>query len=101
MTARDFALARRIRAHGGINSLRVVLEARRAGIPISLGCAFLTQESNCANVFGHDGVRNPVKGGRVTRARYREYLHYRRLGWGNQGVGPCQLTSPGFQDSAD
>src|SRR5207253_2673535 len=62
---------------------------------------FLTQESNFANVFGHDAVKNPVKGGRVTRARYREYLHYRRMGWGNQGVGPAQLTSPGFQDQAD
>jgi hypothetical protein len=101
MKARDLALARRIRKHGGTNSLRVVLECRRAGIPISLGCAFLTQESNFANVFGHDAVRNPVKGGRVTRYRYKEYLRFRNMGWGNQGVGPCQLTSPGFQDAAD
>lgn len=98
---RNLQLARRIRMHGGQDSLRVVLEARRAGIPVSLACAFLTQESNFANVFGHDAVRNPVKGGKVTRARYMAYLHYRNMGWGNQGVGPCQLTSPGFQDAAD
>jgi hypothetical protein len=101
VTRRDLQLARRIKQHGGVNSLRVVLEARRAGIAVSLGCAFLTQESNFQNVFGHDAVRNPVKGGRVTKARYLAYLYYRRLGWGNQGVGPCQLTSPGFQDAAD
>ena len=101
MTVRDLQLARRIRAHGGQNSLRVILEARRAGIPISLLCAFLTQESGFANVFGHDGVRNPVKGGKVTKARYLAYKHYRDLGYGMQGVGPGQLTWKGFQDQAD
>lgn len=83
------------------NGLRIVWEAHRAEITVSLGCAFLTQESNGQNVFGHDDVANPVKGGNVTKARYSSYKAYRLRGYGNQGVGPGQLTSPGFQDAAD
>lgn len=98
---RDLTLARRIKRYGGQNSLRVVLEARRAGIPVSLLCAFLTQESGFRNVFGSDPVSNPVKGGPVTKARYLEYKRYRDAGYGMQGVGPAQLTWKGFQDQAD
>jgi soluble lytic murein transglycosylase-like protein len=80
---------------------RVVLEARRAKVPVSLLCAFLTQESGFKNVFGHDAVRNPIKGGPVTKARYLAYKRYRDQGLGMQGVGPGQLTWVGFQDQAD
>lgn len=100
-SSRDVMLAWRIRRHGGQNSLRVVLEARRADIPVSLFCAFLTQESGFANLFGSDPVANPVKGGIVTKARYLTYRRYRDAGYGSQGVGPCQLTFKGFQDEAD
>jgi soluble lytic murein transglycosylase-like protein len=98
---RDIALAYRIKRHGGNYALRTVIEARRAGVPVSLLCAFLTQESNFSNVFGHDAVRNPIKGGKVTKARYLAYRHYRDAGYGMQGVGPCQLTWIGFQQQAD
>jgi soluble lytic murein transglycosylase-like protein len=101
MTTRDLTLARRIKRHGLPNALRTVLEARRAGISTSLLCAFLTQESGGRNVFGHDAVRNPVKGGNVTKARYLAYKRYRDMGWGMQGVGPGQLTWVGFQEQAD
>lgn len=101
---RDLLLARRIKKYvrpTGFTALRIVLEARRAGLPVSLACALVEQESGFANVFGHDAVRNPVKGGPVDLTRYRQYKHYRDIGWGCNGVGPAQLTSKGFQDAAD
>lgn len=73
-----------------------------SGVPLSAALAMLTMETGGANVFGHDPVRPPQQvGGHVTRELYRRYLHYRGLGYGNQGVGPCQLTGTGLQDQAD
>jgi hypothetical protein len=74
--------------------------------PIALACAILEKETGFRNVFGHDAVRNPVKsppGGllAVTQENYGQYLHHRRQGLGNQGVGPMQLTSAFLQDRAD
>ena len=95
-----------IRAHGGRYADHIVAEARRSGLSVALVCAVVEQESGFANVFGHDRVRNPVKGPpngnlAVTEALYRKYLGFRRQGQGAQGVGPMQLTSPGLQDRAD
>jgi hypothetical protein len=76
--------------------------ARREGIPLSAAVAMLFMETGGGhNVFGHDPVRRgQVQGGNVTRLRYLFYKARRRF-LGNQGVGPCQLTSPGLQDAAD
>jgi hypothetical protein len=100
------AVARAIRAHGVRFESVVVREARRVRLPVALACAVVEKETGFRNVFGHDAVRNPVKsppGGllTVTRENYAQYLHHRRQGLGNQGVGPMQLTSPGLQDRAD
>jgi hypothetical protein len=102
----DGTVATAIRAAGGRWEDAIVREARRSGVPVSLVCAVIEQESGFRNVFGHDRVPNPVKsppGGllEVTEGRYRDYLRHRKLGHGNQGVGPMQLTWPGFQDRAD
>jgi hypothetical protein len=87
-----------------------VEEARRVGLPLSFALAFLEKESSGRdasgpgfglNLFGHDAVRNPIKGGFVTAPRYAEYLHYRKRGFGMNGVGPCQLTWYALQDMAD
>jgi murein DD-endopeptidase MepM/ murein hydrolase activator NlpD len=95
-----------LRAAGARYEDAIVREARRHGVPISLVCAVLEIETGFQNVFGHDAVRNPVKSPArgllvVTEDRYKQYLHFRRQGLGNQGVGPMQLTSPGLQDRAD
>lgn len=87
-----------------------VEEARRVGLPLSYALAFLEKESSGRdadgpafglNLFGNDPVKNPVKGGTVTAARYAEYLRNRKLGLGMNGVGPCQLTWFALQDLAD
>lgn len=111
LSARDAALARQLRRFGVKYPKMTVAEARRAKLPISYALAFLEKESSGKdhdgsakiglNLFGHDAVPNPVKGGFVTKARYREYLRHRKAGRGMQGVGPCQLTWWEFQDMAD
>jgi hypothetical protein len=106
--ARDLRLARAINKHGGRYGLRIVWESRRAGIPVSLGCALINQESGFRNIFGSDPVDHQysTKGNyahplTVTRARYKGYLKARKAGKGMQGVGPSQLTWYGYQDYAD
>src|SRR4051812_20267077 len=99
---RDLQLAHRARSHGANYSLRIVREARRADIPISLGFALIEQESNFKNVFGHDPTIY-TGAGKVTRAKYRAYKKKRgsRGEGGMQGVGPAQLTWWSTQDDAD
>ena len=56
--------AQLIDANGGRHGALIVAEAERAGLSLSLACALVEQESSFRNVFGHDGVRNPIpKGG--------------------------------------
>lgn len=100
---RDAQLAGIIDRHGGNGYGRLIVEeSRRGGIPISLGCALVEQESGFHNVFGHDLVkRGQVRGGKVTRTRYARYKLLRKLGRGMQGVGLTQLTWFQFQDQAD
>lgn len=85
----------------GMSNANDIVRALPPGLPLSMACAMLQMETNGANVFGHDPVRRgQVFGGRVTRARYLFYKARRRA-LGNQGVGPCQLTSTFLQDDAD
>ncbi|MGZ6709504.1 MAG: peptidoglycan DD-metalloendopeptidase family protein [Solirubrobacteraceae bacterium] len=103
----DAGLAAAIRAHGGRYEDIIIAEARRSNVPVSLVCAVMEDESSFTNVFGHDGVANPIKSvhGRpnlvVTEALYKSYLQHRNRGEGCQGVGPMQLTSAFLQDRAD
>jgi soluble lytic murein transglycosylase-like protein len=112
MTKKEKALAHRIhdlieeKFQGDAIANAIVIAARKADIQVSLLCAILEQETEFKNVYGHDGVRNPIKsppGGllRVTRENYVVYLKHRRNNEGMQGVGPMQLTWWEFQDRAD
>jgi soluble lytic murein transglycosylase-like protein len=101
-------LARRAKRYGMQNSLRIVLEARRADIPLSLAFAMVEQESgNGANIWGGDprpnGATTGLNNARVTKARYLLYRQSRGSHGqgGMQGVGPMQLTWWEFQDLAD
>jgi hypothetical protein len=108
-TPRDLLLARRAKRAGAAYALRIIWEARAAGLPVSLGFAIVEEESSDRvtragrNVYGHDDVRNRApKGGLVTKANYLAvYKPDRLAGHGAQGVGLTQLTSPGLQTQAD
>ncbi len=97
--ARDAVLAAKAKRHGANYSLRIVIEARRAGIPLSLGFALIEQESNFRNVFGSDPTIY-VGAGTVTKAKYQRYKSLRGKSL-MQGVGPAQLTWWESQDRAD
>ncbi len=98
----DAQLVKLMKQSGIVNPPETLRAARAVGLALPFACALLEQESSGGhNVFGHDKVQNPVKGGEVTKERYLEYKHYRQLGLGANGVGPTQLTWPGFQDRAD
>lgn len=82
---------------------RVIIEqARKAGLPLSLGFALIEHESAFRKVFGHDPTIF-VGAGTVTREKYMAYRSARRSS-GNrlmQGVGEGQLTWWETQDLAD
>lgn len=102
VTPRDLALARVANKHGAHYALRIIMEARRTGIPISLGFALIEQESHFRNVFGHDpthSIPEEWKGSVVSKQKYDFYKRHRSDGM--QGVGPAQLTWWEYQDAAD
>ena len=107
MAHTDAGLAAAIHAHGGHYEDMIIAEARRSKVPVSLVCAVMEAESSFTNVFGHDGVANPIKSIKgkpnlvVTEALYKTYVHHRDRGEGCQGVGPMQLTAKFLQDRAD
>lgn len=107
-TERHRELGHRIKNLGGDYGTRIAMEADKQDIPMSVLAAVVEQESNFSNVFGHDRKANgspsgiPARwmGTKVTKFKYRWYKAGRRIR-GNQGVGPMQLTFPGYQDEAD
>jgi hypothetical protein len=101
-TPRDILLAQKAKARGMQNSLRIILEARRSKVPISLAFAFIEQESGPMglNVFGRDD--SIFRGaGIVTEQMYKKYKRERDRTGKEQGVGPAQLTAKDLQDRAD
>lgn len=74
--------------------------AQKAGVTFVVACALLEQESaGGQNVWGHDQtwmIGYPV----MSADSYAVYKAHRSR-FGNQGVGPCQLTSSDLQDQAD
>lgn len=98
---RDLELARIAKSHGARYALRIVLEARRAGIPISALFALVEVETGDEkgvgqNIFGCDlGKRSgpPYCHQQVTRARVQALIRHVKAGGISNGVGPTQLTS--------
>jgi hypothetical protein len=89
----------RARRHGARYAGRIIEEAHREGIQLSLAFAVCEQETGFRNVFGHDPTIY-VGAGKVTK---RKYLAYKRARGTThmQGVGPMQLTWWATQDLAD
>lgn len=100
MADRNMVLAWRARRAGAKHSLRIIWEARAAGIPVSLAFALVEQESGFRNVFGHD-LGGLFPGQPVTRRRVKALLEHVRAGGGSNGVGLTQLTYPPFIRQAE
>jgi hypothetical protein len=93
-----------LKEHGTLLAAEVVELAAAAGLELAAAATLLEKESSGGrNIYGHDDVKtggNYKKGGPVTPENYRKYKDHRHE-FGAQGVGPTQLTFPGFQDEAD
>ena len=97
-TQRDYELARLADKWGANYSTRIILECRAHDVAISDGFALIEQESDFKNIFGCDhGAGKAFCHQLVTKARVASLL---KSGVAN-GVGPTQLTSPGFVREAD
>jgi hypothetical protein len=97
---RDILLARRAKKHGAQQSLRIIREARAAGLPISMAFALCEKESDFRNVFGHD-KGGMYHGQQVTPERVGHMLREVAKGQVSNGVGFTQLTSEGFIRQAE
>jgi hypothetical protein len=111
LSERDQAVVQKLKEFGVVKyAVTTVEEANRVGLPLSMALATLEKESSGRdvdgrpriglNLFGSDPVPN-IRGGFVTEERYQTYVRQRKAGKGMQGVGPCQLTWYGLQDTAD
>lgn len=105
---KDRQLATRLwRKHKVRYGLRIIQEARKAGVPTALALALVEQESGFRNVWGGDPAPNGgTTGWRLRPVKRADYLAYRqrrgpRGHGGMQGVGPAQLTWYSYQDEAD
>lgn len=100
--AKKLRIAAKARTRGARYAYKIVDEADKAGVSISLALALCEQETGFRNVFGHDPTIF-VGAGTVTKKKYRAYKRQRgpRGHGGMQGVGVAQLTYYAFQDQAD
>lgn len=103
LSAQDLKYFYRLRKAGFVYNTSTILEAKRAGLPLSAAAALLDKESGKGqNIFGHDPTIY-AGAGKVTKSKYLAYKAARKRS-GNrlmQGVGPCQLTWYATQDAAD
>jgi soluble lytic murein transglycosylase-like protein len=98
--ARDLLLAHRAKRAGANYNLRIILEARRAGLPISLAFAVVEQESGFKNIFGCD-KGGPFCHHPVSRTLVQQLLAHVRAGGTSNGVGLTQLTWIGYLNMAE
>lgn len=82
--------------HGIYNASALVKACEHVGLPTYIGVAFAEHESGGKNVYGHDKGGAMCGAGTVTRANYASFLSMVRAGHTSNGVGPMQITYPGY-----
>lgn len=95
MRLKDWRYVRPARRNGARHTIRIIEEARRAGLPLSWAFALVEQESAFWNVFGHDRG-SILHGEKVTRKRVKRLLEHIHQGGVSNGVGLTQLTWPPY-----
>ena len=73
--------------------------ARRRACPVSLVCAVIEMRVGFRNVFGHDAVADPIKGGQVTEDRYHAYPQAPQRGTRRPGRRPGAADVAGVPGS--
>lgn len=79
------------------NADSLVRAATDSGLPLGIAAALVAKESMGANVYGHDAGGAMQGAGEVTRNNYYSgFLPVIQAGGTSNGVGPCQITYPGY-----
>ncbi len=86
---------------GLVNVTSLVTAAGQVGVPIHVAAAFAEQESGGQNIYGHDkfGVFTKPQGVNlpVTKENFAEFFQKVVVqGRRSNGVGPMQITYPGY-----
>lgn len=84
--------------HGLTNVDIIEASAQAVGINLPPACALMTMESSGRNVYGHDkGAMLSGFPADVTKDNFQAYWYMVNvMGATPNGVGPCQITSPGL-----
>lgn len=78
------------------NAAAIVAAAHEKNTPLHIAAAFVEQESGGANVYGHD-AGGLFPGEAVTQANFNTFVaKVVRDGHTSNGVGPLQITYPGY-----
>lgn len=88
--------------HGFSNVDAIVGAAEMQDRPTIQRCAALTLNESAGglNIYGREGSTPELYGQVVTKENY-EGIYLPNIGEGQNGIGPCQLTSAGYQQDAD
>ncbi|WP_371031282.1 hypothetical protein [Pseudoclavibacter sp. JSM 162008] len=97
-----------IAAHGVQNADAIVRAAVAVGLEVAIAAAIIEKESNGANIYGHDrggvfssiGLGKPADN-RVTEDNFRDFRRRIASGETSNGVGPAQITWPGYFPQAE
>jgi len=91
-----------LNAHGFRNTDAIVGAAEQNDRPTIQRCAALTlnESSGGYSIYGHEGSTPELYGKEVTKENY-EGIYLPNIGQGQNGIGPCQLTSSGYQQDAN
>lgn len=76
----------------------VLRAADAVGCPwwAALACLWMETGEYGANIFGHDVGGAYYGGGEVTEAKFRDFYRLITDGYTSNGVGPLQITYPGY-----
>jgi peptidoglycan hydrolase-like protein with peptidoglycan-binding domain len=83
------------------NTDDLVFACKQTGLPLWVGVAFVEAETRGANIYGNDGQGTFSGRGPVTQANYLKFYTAVITNHGrSNGVGPMQITWPGFHVDA-
>ncbi|MGO2751783.1 MAG: hypothetical protein ACTIA6_17165 [Pseudoclavibacter sp.] len=92
-----------IAAHGVQNADAIVRAVVSVGLEVAIAAAIIQKESNGANIYGHDlgglfssAALGKPPGNAVTEANFRTFTARVAAGETSNGVGPAQITWPGY-----
>ena len=82
---------------GVANATAIVAASNATGLPLGVAVGMIVKETNGRNVYGHDAGGACCGWGEVTEDNFRSsFLPVVLAGGTSNGVGPTQITYPGY-----